>query len=120
MGVPSFAALAKGGIPHRSPHITAAFLASHLCQRGWLRVVGFAIQRQEDGKRGTVFIRPGPALQADGPSMFLNNAACDPQAQAGTDIFLGSKEWLEQVFSVLRFDPVAGIENGDPNSGPMC
>src|SRR5437868_6325796 len=117
---PSFAAFAKDGIPLRSPHITAAFLASHLCQRGWLLIGSFAIQRQEDGKRGTVFIRPGPALQPDGPAMFLNNAARDPQSQAGADIFLGSKEWVEQVFSVLRFDPVAGIENGDANSGPMC
>src|ERR1044071_847854 len=94
-------------------------LAGDAGQRDWLQIGGFAIERQENRERGPVFIRPGPTLQPDGPAMLLNNAARDPQSQAGTHVFLGSKKWLEEVFSVLRFDPVAGIENGDAYSGPM-
>src|SRR6476646_9800334 len=98
---------------------SVAFLAADLGEGSRLPVGGFAIQRQEDGKRGPVVIRSGPALHLDGPAMFFDNAASDPQTQAGANIFLGGKEWLEEAFSVLRFDPVAGIENGDPHAGPF-
>jgi hypothetical protein len=62
---------------------------------------------------------PGPALYPDGPAVFFNNAARDPQSQAGAHVFFGGKEWLEEVFSVLRRDPFAGIKNGDADSGPI-
>src|SRR5690242_10193374 len=58
---------------------SVAFLAADLGEGSRLRVGGFAIQRQEDGKRGPVVIRSGPALHLDGAAMFFNNAASDPQ-----------------------------------------
>src|ERR1051326_1143301 len=117
-GAPSFAADARRATPFAAN--TAASLAAHACQRGWFRVVRLSIQRQENRKRSPVFIRPVPALHQDGPAMFLNNAARDPQSQAGAYVFLGSKEWLEEIFSVLWRDPAAGVKNGDANAGPIC
>ena len=79
-----------------------------------------AIERQENRERSPMVLGPGPALYPDSPAMFLHNAARDPQSQAGADVFFGGKEWLEEVFSVLRRDPLAGIKNGDADSGPVC
>ena len=51
--------------------------------------------------------------------MLLNNAARDPQSQAGANVCLGGEKWLEDVFLMLWFNPAAGVENGDANSVKM-
>ena len=38
-----------------------------------------------------------------------HDLVCDPKAEAGADIFLGSKEWIEDSRGVLRRDAWAAV-----------
>src|SRR4051794_17369223 len=75
-------------------------------------------RRQKHGEHGAVSFGSDVGADAYSAALFFNNAARDPQSEAGTFLAFRGKEWLEELVAVLRRD--AGTVVGHRDRHPGC
>ena len=72
---------------------------------------------EEDGEQGTAagFNLRGP--HANAAALLFDDAACDPESEAGAFLALGGEEGLEEFCEMLLRDTGAAVADGD---GDAC
>src|SRR4051794_10830000 len=73
---------------------------------------------QKDGEHGPVSFGSDVGADADSAALLFNNAARDPQSEAGTFLAFRGKEWLEELVAVFR--RAAGARLGRRDRPPGC
>src|SRR3954462_2309411 len=75
-------------------------------------------RRQKHGEHGAVSFGSDVGADADSAALLFNNAARDPQSEAGTFLAFRGKEWLEELVAVFWRGAGAGVGPRDPT--PAC
>src|SRR6185437_4023432 len=83
----------------------------------YLRGMVRNMQWHENRKGCSVVLRPRSAEEMNVAMMLLNNVFGNPKSEAGSDICFGGKEWLEYIFSDMRWNADARIEDCDSHPG---
>src|SRR3954470_392026 len=73
-------------------------------------------QRQKDRKRGPAFAGGRAAPHANRSVVLGDDVPADPQAQTGTNFFLGREEGFKKMLAIFRWNPWTGIGDRDPHS----